>query len=293
MKIGKINRKSIALSGFTSILKNYEGMPAELYVAGKLPNTRVPAVAIVGSRKPTAYGKEVTYSLARQLAAQDVAIISGLAYGIDAIAHQAALDAGGYTVAVFAQGLHRIYPSENTALAEAIVASGGALISEREMGYEARKYDFLARNRLVSGLADAVVVPEATERSGTLSTIGHALEQNKDIFAVPGPITSLLSVGPNKLLQQGAQVALSAEDILTSIAPQWRLLDSKKQCQTHLPLPDTPQEASVLECIDRGVHHRDALVEQLQLPISEALRLLTMMELKDLIRSQGELIYRK
>jgi predicted Rossmann fold nucleotide-binding protein DprA/Smf involved in DNA uptake len=100
-------------------------------------------------------------------------------------------------------------------------------------------------------------------------------------------------VGPNKLLQQGAQVALSAEDILNTIAPQWRLLDSKKQRQTHLPLPDTPQEASVLECIDRGVHHRDALVEQLQLPISEALRLLTMMELKDLIRSQGELIYRK
>ena len=300
MKIGKINRKSIAISGFTSILKNHEGMPSELYIAGKLPEARIPAVAIVGSRKPTSYGKQVTYDIAQGLAARGVAIISGLAYGIDAIAHEAALDAGGYTAAVFAQGLHKIYPSAHTTLAERIIRQGGALISEKEQGYEARGYDFLARNRIVSGLADAVLVTEATERSGTLSTIGHALEQNKEIFAVPGPITSLLSVGPNKLLQQGAHVALSADDILDVITPGWNSVKADKgsrgtaaTAQSRLPLPDTPQEAALLDCIDRGIHDEDKLIEVTGLSASDVMRTLTMMELKDIVVRRAGRLHRR
>ena len=311
MKIGKINRESIAISGFTSILKNYEGMPSELYIAGKLPESRIPAVAIVGSRKPTPYGKEVTRALASELASQGVAIISGLAYGIDAVAHQAALDAGGYTIAIFAQGLHRIYPAEHTALAENIIKQGGALISENERGHEPRRYDFLARNRLVSGLADAVVVPEATERSGTLSTISHALEQNKEIFAVPGPITSLLSVGPNRLLRQGAHVALSARDILDVIYPGWRNEakndGSKRKTdatsarhgqkrgknQVVFPLPDTPAEAELLCLIDSGATNQDMLIEQSTLSAAEAMQVITMMELKDMVIVEGGVVRRR
>lgn len=118
-----------------------------------------------------------------------------------------------------AGGLHAVYPATHRGLAQQIITQGGALISEYAPGVEARPYSFLARNRLVSGLADAIIVTEATERSGTLSTVAHALEQNKEVFAVPGPITSLLSAGPNKLLQQGAHVALEAQDILNVIAP--------------------------------------------------------------------------
>lgn len=279
MKIGKINRKSIGISGFTSVLETLHAPPAELYVAGTLPTTRIKSVAIIGSRKPTPYGKEVTYTLAYELARQGIVIISGLAYGVDAIAHKAALEAGGTTIAVLANGLHRIYPSDHTALAEAIVRGGGAVISEKPTGEDARRYDFLKRNRLISGLADAIIVTEATEKSGTLSTVGHALDQNKDIFAVPGPITSLLSTGPNRLIQQGAQVVLTAADILEVIALE------VQPTQTLLPLGDTPLEARIIKSIQQGSVTTDELARDLSdETTTELLQALTMMELKGTLR---------
>lgn len=281
MKIGKINRQSIAISGFTSVLNNYEGMPTELYSIGSLPNNRPPTVAIIGSRKPTPYGEEVTRRFASALAKRGVVIISGLAYGIDAIAHQAALDASGKTIAILANGLHRIYPTVHTALARQIIATGGALVSEQAPGVEAHKYHFLARNRLVSGLADAVLVTEATDRSGTFSTVSHALTQNKEVFAVPGPIDSLLSAGPNRLIQQGAQVALEPEDILRVIMPASRLK------QTQLVLGDTHVEIQILKSIRKGSVTVDSLNEVLHLPLSELQQTITLMELKGLIQSNG------
>ncbi len=279
MKIGKINIKSIAVSGFASVLREYDKMPSQLYIAGKLPNTRIPAVAIVGSRKPTAYGTDVTYKLAYELAQQGVVVISGLAYGIDATAHRAALDAGGITIAVLAGGLHSIYPPQHTALAEEIVRKGGALISELEPGVEARHYHFLARNRLVSGLADAVLVTEAAHKSGTFSTVSHAMSQNKEVFAVPGPITSLLSAGPNRLLQEGVHIALSAEDILHEVHPQ------AVTTQAQLPLGDTELEVNIIKLIQEGTQEREEVLQAVTAPTSEALQAVTMLELKGVVKT--------
>jgi len=281
MKIGKINRQSIGISGFTSVLSNYEGMPNQLFVAGTLPNTRVPTVAIVGSRKPTSYGKEVTHKLAYELAKRGVIIVSGLAYGIDAIAHEAALEAGGITIAIMASGLHTIYPAGHVQLAERIIKQGGAIISEQPEGIDAHKYHFLARNRIVSGLADAVIVTEATDRSGTFSTVTHAITQNKEVFAVPGPITSLLSAGPNRLIQEGAHVLLNAQDVLDIIAPSLKL----KQVQ--LPLGDTSDEVTIIEALARSSLDTDQLSGTTQLAVSQLLQTLTLMELKGLIHSSG------
>jgi len=286
MKIEKINRKSIAISGFTSVLNTIHSPPEELYVAGTLPNKPVKSVAIVGSRKPTPYGVQVTHDLAYSLAKQGIVIISGLAYGIDAIAHKAALEAGGTTIAILANGLHRIYPAGHTNLAREIIKKGGALISEKPPGEDARNYDFLKRNRLISGLADAVIVTEATEKSGTLSTVGHALDQNKEVFAVPGPITSLLSVGPNKLLQQGAHVVLNAKDVLEVIAPE------SIATQALLPLGDTPLEAKILELIQRGNDTTEAIMGAI--PDETApiiLQTITLMELKGSIKIRSGQLY--
>lgn len=285
MKIGKINRQSIGISGFTSVLENYEGMPKELFIAGALPEERLPSVAIIGSRKPTEYGKEVTHRLAYDLAKRGVVIISGLAYGIDAIAHEAALEAGGTTIAVMANGLHKVYPVEHTELARSIIAQGGAVVSEQDLGIDAHKYHFLARNRIVSGLADAVVVTEATDRSGTFSTVAHALTQNKEVFAVPGPITSLLSAGPNRLIQEGAHVALSAKNILDVIAP------TLKPAQASFALTFSPLEAEIILLVNSGSATIDALLAAIQLPATEVLQTITLMELNGSIKVNGGKLY--
>lgn len=281
MKIQKINKQGIVTAGFTSVLQHIHQPPNQLYIKGNLPPQRRPTVAIVGSRKPTPYGKEVTERFAYTLAKAGVVVISGLAYGVDAIAHKAALDAGGTTVAVLASGLHTVYPVAHKGLAEDILRQGGALLSEHEAGYEARPYDFLARNRLVSGLADAILVTEATDHSGTASTVAHAIAQNKDVFAVPGPITSLLSAGPNQLLQQGVHVALEARDILEIIAPSYSAQ------QTSLILTDTPLEALIVELIQKGIQDGDVLCREAHANAGEFLQTLTMMELKGIVKNRG------
>lgn len=281
MKIGKINKLSIVNTAYVSATQHIPTPPKQLFVAGELPLKRRPTVAIVGSRKPTPYGVEVTHRLAHDLAKSGVVVISGLAYGIDAIAHKAALEAGGTTIAVLANGLHKIYPAAHKGLAEEIVAKGGAIISEQELGVEAHKYHFLARNRLISGLADAVIVTEATEKSGTLSTVAHALEQNKEVFAAPGPITSLLSAGPNRLLQRGAHVALTARDILDVIAPEL------KPVQTHLALGSTELETRIIALIQKGIRSGDILLQESESSPQDFSQALTMLELNGVIKNIG------
>lgn len=286
MKIDKINRQSIGISGFTSVLETIHTPPTELFVAGSLPKEKRICVAIIGSRTPTAYGVEVTHKLAYDLAKQGILIISGLAYGVDAVAHRAALEAGGTTIAILANGLHRIYPASHTSLAHDIVKQGGALISEKAPGEDARQYDFLKRNRLISGLADAVVVTEATEKSGTLSTVGHALDQNKEVFAVPGPITSLLSAGPNVLIQQGAQVVLSAQDILTRIAP------GQTVQQSLLPLGDTPLEVLIIELLQKQSASTESILTALpDESTADILQTITLMEVKGTIHARDGRFY--
>ena len=256
--------------------------PVTLYYCGTLPESRVPTVAIVGTRKPTAYGKEVTHRLAYDLAQQGIIIVSGLALGVDGLAHQAALEAGGTTLAVLPCGLPKIYPARHRDLAAAIVAKGGALITEYtsddEISYQS---NFLERNRIVAGLADAVLITEAAARSGTLNTAAHALAQGKEVFVVPGNITSPMSSGCNALIKQGAHVALSADDIIQVIAPE--LLRQ----QSTLPLGSTPAEIAILQQLKDGVRDGDEIQRNTELSAVEITTALTMLELSGAIRALG------
>lgn len=279
MNINKVSPDKHKFLQMTSVI---DKPPKTLYYAGILPETRTPTVAIVGTRKPTGYGKEVTYTIAHDLAKQGVVVVSGLALGVDAIAHTAALDAGGTTLAVLPCGLPRIYPSTNRNLAERILASGGALISEHDADKDfSYQSDFLVRNRIVAGLADAVIITEAAARSGTLNTAAHALAQGKDVFVVPGNITSPMSTGCNALIKQGALVALSAQDILEAIAPQ------ALRKQEVLPLGSTPAETAVLQQLQAGVRDGDEIQRNAELSVTEINTALTMLELAGTVCSLG------
>lgn len=277
----KINRSTPSNQPFLRPLADIPKAPEYIFFRGSLPESRVSSVAIVGTRKPTSYGKEVTHTLATDLARRGVLIISGLALGTDSIAHRACLEAGGTTLAVMANSVDQVYPRTHFELAEQIVKQGGALLSEYEPPTDLRTYQLLARNRIVSGLADAIVITEAAERSGTLSTAAHALEQGKEVFVVPGNITSPMSAGCNKLLKQGAQVATCAEDILEVIAPE--LL----RAQTILPLGSTPLETTILELIHSGVRDGDELQQRSGASVTDLNLSLTMLELAGSIRGLG------
>jgi DNA processing protein len=255
--------------------------PKRLYFIGKLPETRAPTVAIVGTRKPTNYGKEVTYKLAHDLAKRGVVVISGLALGVDGIASRAALDAGGITIVVQGNSVDSIYPASHRGLADDIIKGGGAIVSEYEPPTSPRVYRFLERNRIVSGLSDAVIVTEAAARSGSLSTVMHALEQGREVFVVPGNITSPLSAGCNNMIKQGAHPVTCAEDILEIIAPD--LL----RPQTSLALGSTPLESKIITLLQSGVRDGDELQTAAEVDASEFANTLTMMEISGTIRPLG------
>jgi DNA processing protein len=277
----KINRISPDKHKFLQITTTIAKVPEKLHFIGTLPETRIPSVAIVGTRKPTAYGKEVGHTLAFDLAKRGVVVISGLALGIDAVAHRGALEAGGTTIAVLGNGLPDIYPATHKDLARQIAERGGAIISEYEPGVSARQYQFLERNRLVSALSDAIIIIEAAARSGTLNTAGHALEQGREVFVVPGNITSPLSAGCNTLLKQGAHPVTCASDVLEVIAPH--LL----KAQSILPLGNTPLESKLIELLQSGVRDGDQLQQESGAAPSEFNQTLTMMEITGTIRSLG------
>ena len=277
----KINSISPLKHKYLQIINTIAKCPKKLYFIGELPDSRMPTVAIVGTRKPTAYGREVTYQLAYDLAKQGIVVISGLALGVDGIVHRAALDAGGTTIAILANGLDTIYPASHRALATGILKAGGAIVSEYEPGILPRDFQFLARNRIVSGLSDAVIVTEAARRSGTLATVNHALEQGREVFAVPGNITSPLSVGCNVLIKQGATPITSAEDVIEIIAPD--LLES----QQSLALGNSPLETKIIQLIQSGIRDGDQLLEQSEANISEFSQTLSMMEITGTVRALG------
>lgn len=277
----KINRVTPRKHKYLAPLAAIPTPPKVLFFRGELPSERCISVAIVGTRKPTPYGKEVTHTLASELALRGIVIISGLALGVDAIAHKAALEAGGTTIAVLANSVDRIYPRTNHSLGEQIIANRGAIISEYEPPTDARDYQFLQRNRIVSGLSDAVIITEAAQRSGTLATAMHALEQGKEVFVVPGNITSPLSAGCNALLKQGAHPVTRAEDVLEIIAPQ--LLEK----QAMLPLGNTPLESKIIELLQQGLRDGDQIQQTSKAAASDFASALTMMELAGTIRSLG------
>lgn len=277
----KINRISPLNSKYLQIIGSIANCPEKLHFIGKLPTDRRPTVAIVGTRKPTAYGREVTYQLANDLASRGIIIVSGLAIGIDGIAHQAALDADGITLAVLANGVDTIYPAIHKGLADKIISGGGAVISEYEPGVLARNFQFLERNRIISGLSDAIIVTEAAIHSGTMATVTYALDQGREVFVVPGNITSPLSAGCNNLIKQGAHPITCADDVLEIIAPD--LLSP----QPLLPLGSNALESKIINLLQSGIRNGDELHNQTNANISEFSQALTLMELSGTIRALG------
>ena len=278
MKINNIRPQD---NNFLKVIANIAGAPKTLNYIGNLPTERRPSVAIVGTRKPTKYGKEVTERIAFELAHRGIVIVSGLALGVDGLAHRAALDAGGTTIAVLGNGLPAIYPSTHRQLADDIVRQGGALLSEYPENDPAYPAHFLERNRIVSGLADAIVITEAAQRSGTLNTAMHAMEQGKEVFVVPGPITSPMSLGCNSLLKQGATALLSSDDVIDIIAP------SLRAPQASLALGNNDTEIAILEFLQNGGRDGDAMQAALGISATELSTSLTMLEIAGTIRALG------
>lgn len=199
---------------YPALLAAIPDPPDLLFYRGKLPEYQVPSIAIVGSRRETRYGRQHGYQIAKELAQAGVLVVSGLARGIDTAAHQGALAGQGPTAAVLGSGLCRLYPEENKALAEQILSSGGAVISELPPNTQPLAYHFPIRNRIVSGLCQGVLLVEAREKSGTLITVTHALEQGREVFALPGEVDSPGSHIPNRLIREGARLCTCAQDIL-------------------------------------------------------------------------------
>ncbi|HEY0965145.1 MAG TPA: DNA-processing protein DprA [Candidatus Saccharimonadales bacterium] len=277
----KINKISPLDNKYLQIVDNIAKPPKSLYYAGTLPEKRLPTVAIVGTRKPTSYGKEVTVRFAEELARRGILIVSGLALGVDGLAHKAAIEAGGKTIAVLGNGLPEIYPASHRNLANEIINSGGAIMSEYEPHTKARPHYFLERNRIVSGLADAIIITEAAAQSGTLNTAAHALEQGKEVFVVPGNITSPMSLGCNQLIKQGATPLTDSDDILSVIAPD------TLASQAILPLGSNPLETSILQFMASGVRDGDEIRLKAGLDATEFSTALTMLEINGVIRNLG------
>ena len=266
---------------YAQIITSIANPPKRLWLRGKLPPQRLPTIAIVGTRKPTPYGKEITYKLSYELARKGVVIISGLALGVDGIAHQAALDAGGTTIAILPTPVESIHPAMHRELAEKIVASGGALLSEYAAHDDVYKQNFVARNRIVTALSDGVLITEAAARSGTLTTANFALEQGRTVMVAPGNITSQMSVGCNNLLKIGATPVTETIDIFHAL--NWQ----EKETQATLPLAATKEEAIILKLLANGISEGEMLHEKSGLTASAYNQTLSMLEIEGKIRSLG------
>jgi DNA processing protein len=257
-----------------------------LYVKGDILDEDQWAVAVVGTRGATVYGKEAARQIAGDLARNRITIVSGLARGIDSEAHRAALDAGGRTMAVLGSGVDIIYPAESRKLAQAAVEQG-ALVSEYALGTQPEASNFPPRNRIISGLSLGVVIVEAGERSGALITADFALEQGREVFAVPGNIFRKKSMGTNKLIQQGAKPVLSVEDILEEL----NLTMVSQHEEVRAVVPENETEATLLEYITADPVHVDEIGRQSGLPIAQVSSTLALMELKGMVRQVGGMNY--
>ena len=273
--------------GYPEHLRHIYGPPIVLYVRGRLETRDEWAIAVVGTRRATAYGREVTQRIVSALARSGVTIVSGLARGIDSHAHQAALEAGGRTVAVLGSGLDIIYPADNAQLARRVVENG-ALVSEFPLGTKPDAQNFPVRNRIISGLSLGTLVVEAGEGSGALLTAGFALDQGRDVFAVPGSVFSRASTGTNRLIQQsGAKLTTSADDVLQEL----NLRMVPQQMEMRQLLPENETEATLLNLLKGDPAHIDELVRSTALPAAEIGATLTVMELKGMVRHLGGKMY--
>lgn len=258
--------------------------PKTLYIRGKLPDKKMVYLTVVGSRKYTSYGKDMCNKLIAGLKNYPIVIVSGLAIGIDSIAHQTALDNNLITIAFPGSGLDNkiLHPQTNVRLAQEIIDKGGCLISELKPSWKATLYSFPKRNRLMAGIAKAVLIIEAEEKSGTLITARMALDYNKDILAVPGSAFSSNSNGTNELIKQGAIPVTNSEDILMALGfeiKKIKLSDKEKYADC------SKDEMKIIELLREPIP-RDELIRNSGLPIGEANALLSIMEIKDLIKEE-------
>ncbi len=269
---------------YPGVLRHIPDPPEQLFITGDAFFELLdrPRITVIGSRKASAYGRDVTSRLALELARAGVVIISGLALGIDSLAHRAALEAGTPTIAVLPGSLEKIYPAAHSALARRIIEQGGALVSEYPAGTAVQKWNFLARNRIASGLSDGVLITEAAERSGTLSTARHALEQGRDVMAVPGNITSPTSAGTNNLIKAGAAPVTTANDVLFALG-----LDTALQAMPAAVRSDDPDEQAILTALQTGISDGGSLLAASRLEISRFNQAVTMLEIQGLIRPLG------
>jgi DNA processing protein len=267
-------------------LKEIDQPPPVLYIRGEYLPDDLFAVAIVGTRRVTAYGRQITEELASFLAANGMTVISGLARGVDAIAHQTALQAGGRTIGVLGSGVDRIYPPEHRALADQMLERG-AIVSDYAPGTPPDASNFPPRNRIISGLSLAVVVVEAGETSGALITAEFAAEQGREIFAVPGSILAPQSKGTNKLIQNGALPLLSVNDLMQAL--ELTRVGERKAMRKMIPTDET--EARLLNVLGEEPLHVDEIRNQADLPIEKVSAALALMELKGMVRQVGGMNY--
>jgi DNA processing protein len=277
---------------YPAALRTIDASPPVLYVRGRLTSQDEWAVALVGTRHASAYGREVAQVLASELARHGVTVVSGLALGVDTVAHRAAIDAGGRTLAVLGSGLDQMYPPQNRGLAQAI-AHQGAVISDYPLGTRPDANNFPPRNRIISGLSRGVVVIEAGERSGALITAKFAAEQGRDVFAVPGSILHPGSAGCNSLIQQGATPLLSVDDILEQLnmVHLQERMDARRSVTAGEQAGE--QEAKVLALLSAEPTHIDDIVRGANMPAATIGGLLAILELKGLVRQVAAMTYVK
>jgi len=267
-------------------LKEIYDYPPLIYVRGTLFPEDEWYLAVVGTRRATVYGKQVTEEIVTDLSQNKITIVSGLAKGIDTVAHHTALAAGGRTVAVFACGLDIVYPSENAALARSIIQQG-ALISEYPLGTRPRADNFPRRNRIMSGISLGVLVTEADKTSGAMITANLALEQNREVFAIPGSILSPASRGTNYLIQEGAKLVRDYADILEEL----NLMTAARQMEMKELIPPSDTESLLLKQLSAEPTHIDEVCRSSGLPVSTVSSTLAMMELKGLVKQVGPMSY--
>lgn len=260
--------------------------PPVLYLRGDLRPEDDWAVAIVGTRRITAYGRQVAEEVGHFLASNGVTVISGLARGVDSVAHKAALDAGGRTFAVLGNGVDQVYPPEHRRLADLIVQHG-ALISDYALGTPPDSVNFPPRNRIISGLSQAVVIVEAGDRSGALITASFAAEQGREVFAVPGNINAPQSKGTNRLIQQGANPLLDPKEILEML----NLTQIVEHRHARATLPVDPTEARLLGVLGQEPMYIDDICHQADMPVDQVSAILVLMELKGMVRQVDGMNY--
>ncbi|MCL4338931.1 DNA-processing protein DprA [Patescibacteria group bacterium] len=290
-----LNKKSIRVltlkdSTYPKLLKEIAAAPFVLYIRtdGEIAFDDERNIAVVGTRKITSYGREVTARLTRDLVAFGCTIVSGMAYGVDTVAHHTAIESGGRTIAVLGCGVDVIHPQSNTPLYWNIVRKYGMVISEFPAGQYASKGLFPARNRIISGLSRGVLVTEGAEDSGALITARCAVEQGREVFAIPGPITSSLSAGPAKLLKQGAKLVAKVEDILEELNirnMQINKLSNRQMDESMIEL--SIEERKILEILQNENMHFDEIIRRTGLESAKLGGLLTVLEMKGIVKNFG------